>query len=82
VKSLSEAHPDFGFASGPVDVQWYVEGSAHAPVPPSTRTSCHCWLRSSTDHSMQKSLCDKQAYLKQAVTYQTTDIRIGFLVSL
>lgn len=32
--------------------------------------------------SMKQPLSDKQAYLKQAVTYQTTDIRIGFLVSL
>ncbi|MCM3886700.1 hypothetical protein [Frankia sp. R82] len=32
--------------------------------------------------SMRQPLSDKQAYLKQAVTYQTTDIRIGFLVSL
>lgn len=30
----------------------------------------------------RKPLSDKQAYLKQAVTYQTTDIRIGFLVAL
>lgn len=32
--------------------------------------------------STKKSLGDKQAYIKQAVTYQTTDIRIGFLVAL
>ncbi|GAA2731571.1 hypothetical protein [Actinocorallia aurantiaca] len=32
--------------------------------------------------STKKSLSDKQAYIKQAVTYQTTDIRIGFLVAL
>lgn len=32
--------------------------------------------------SMKQPLSDRQAYLKQAVTYQTTDIRIGFLVSL
>jgi hypothetical protein len=32
--------------------------------------------------SMKQALSDKQAYLKQAITYQTTDIRIGFLVSL
>jgi hypothetical protein len=32
--------------------------------------------------STKKPLSDKQAYLKQAVTYQTTDIRIGFLIAL
>lgn len=32
--------------------------------------------------STKKPLSDKQAYLKQVVTYQTTDIRIGFLVAL
>ena len=52
MKSLSETQPDFGCASAPVDVQRYVDGSAHEPLgggvvglpPPSTRTSCHCWL--------------------------------------
>jgi hypothetical protein len=29
---LSETNPDFGFASGPVDVQWYVDGRAHVVV--------------------------------------------------
>jgi hypothetical protein len=29
VKSLSEAHPDFGFASDPVDVQRYEDGRLH-----------------------------------------------------
>ncbi|REH55225.1 hypothetical protein BCF44_101242 [Kutzneria buriramensis] len=32
--------------------------------------------------STKKPLTDKQAYLKQAATYQATDIRIGFLVAL
>jgi hypothetical protein len=32
--------------------------------------------------SMKQSLSDKRAYLKQVVTCQTTDIRVGFLVSL
>lgn len=32
--------------------------------------------------STQIPLSDKQAYLKQAVTYQSSDIRIGFLISL
>ena len=31
VKSLSDTQPDFGCASGPVDVQRYVEGRAHVP---------------------------------------------------
>jgi hypothetical protein len=29
VKSFSETQPDFGFASDPVDVHRYVDGSAH-----------------------------------------------------
>jgi hypothetical protein len=33
VKSLSETHPDFGFASEPVDVQRYVDGSVHVAWP-------------------------------------------------
>ena len=56
VKSLSDVHPDRGWASGPEDVHRYVDGSAHPPgevgvgvgvvvgSPPPTRTSCHCWL--------------------------------------
>jgi hypothetical protein len=31
VKSLSETHPDFGFASAAEDVHLKVEGSAHKP---------------------------------------------------
>ncbi len=30
MKSFKEAHPDFGLASGPVDVQRYVEGREQA----------------------------------------------------
>jgi hypothetical protein len=56
VKSFSDTHPDLGFANEPVDDQRYVDGRAHEPPgggvvggvvglpPPSTRTSCHCWL--------------------------------------
>src|SRR4051812_34320348 len=49
VKSLSEAHPDRGGASAPVDAPRYDDGGGHEPVgggvvEPPTRTSCHCWL--------------------------------------
>src|SRR4051812_39800368 len=54
VKSFSDAQPDFGFASAPVELQRYVDGSEQVPpvgpvvgpvvgVEP-TGTSCHCWL--------------------------------------
>ncbi|RDI25371.1 hypothetical protein [Lentzea flaviverrucosa] len=39
------------------------------------------YIEMKTD-STKKPLSDKQAYLKQAVTYQVSDIRIGFLISL
>jgi len=32
VKSLRETHPDFGLASGPLDVQRYVDGRGHELV--------------------------------------------------
>jgi hypothetical protein len=32
VKSLSETHPDCGFASGPVEFHWYVDGRVHVAV--------------------------------------------------
>jgi hypothetical protein len=32
LKSLSDTQPDCGFASGPVDVHVYFEGSAHVVV--------------------------------------------------
>src|SRR3954447_13401175 len=47
VKSLSDTHPCFGFASDPVDDQRYVDGSEHEPGSGGVSvslTSCHCWL--------------------------------------
>ncbi len=52
VKSFSDAQPDFGWASAPVEDHRYDEGRLQVPdgggvvglLPPSTRTSCHCWL--------------------------------------
>ena len=32
MKSFSEAHPDFGVASEPVDVHLYVDGSVQVPL--------------------------------------------------
>lgn len=34
MKSLNATHPDFGFASRPVDVQRYVNGREHVVVDP------------------------------------------------
>src|SRR3954451_2890405 len=42
VKPLSEAHPAFGSASGPVDVQRYVDGRAHTLFPPDRPV--HFWF--------------------------------------
>src|SRR4051812_27682197 len=39
VKSLSETHPDFGFASEPVEVHRYVEGRVQFPPPDELETN-------------------------------------------
>ncbi|MCF0095424.1 hypothetical protein B0E54_04283 [Micromonospora sp. MH99] len=57
MKSLSDTQPDLGCANAPVDDHRYDDGRSHVPPgggvvgggvvglpPPSTRTSCHCWL--------------------------------------
>ena len=60
VKSLSEAQPDLGVASTPVELHRYDDGREHDPpvgvgvgvdvgvgvvgLAPPSRTSCHCWL--------------------------------------